>query len=242
MAELDARSDVPHDKEESSSGDGLVSPLFSRSVTTNGDKQLVSLRGELDIASLPGLLDWLIEISGPTDDRRDIAAHLAPAKTSRGSQPRSYFALTFRGPTASKSAETGTAWFRLTIIVSGSWSATSLERASALPRSWPDFDLRFGHTFSKDIRRGRSRLSSRQFDIDTDEHMSMVLVGVGDSESGQLVVANAGHPDPLIISGQTPEYLTTKRGPPLGLGPNRYESVVVHLDPSADVAWPVPTA
>ena len=63
--------------------------------------------------------------------------------------------------------------------------------------------------------------------------MSMVLVGVGDSESGQLVVANAGHPDPLIISGQTPEYLTTKRGPPLGLGPNRYESVVVHLDPSA---------
>ena len=156
MAELDARSDVPHDKEESSSGDGLVSPLFSRSVTTNGDKQLVSLRGELDIASLPGLLDWLIEISGPTDDRRDIAAHLAPAKTSRGSQPRSYFALTFRGPTASKSAETGTAWFRLTIIVSGSWSATSLERASALPRSWPDFDLRFGHTFSKDIRR-RSR-------------------------------------------------------------------------------------
>ena len=113
MAELDARSDVPHDKEESSSGDGLVSPLFSCSVTTNGDKQLVSLRGELDIASLPGLLDWLIEISGPTDDRRDIAAHLAsPQKLP--AVPN--LEVTSRYVSGSDGVEIGGDWYSLVSI------------------------------------------------------------------------------------------------------------------------------
>jgi anti-anti-sigma factor len=37
---------------------------FSRSVNETGDIHLVSLQGELDVATADGLTDWLVEISG----------------------------------------------------------------------------------------------------------------------------------------------------------------------------------
>lgn len=43
-----------------------MTPSFSRSVTDLGDLHLVTLRGELDLASADGLVDWLLDISGST--------------------------------------------------------------------------------------------------------------------------------------------------------------------------------
>ena len=37
---------------------------FSRKVTNVGDTHMVSLEGELDMATAEGLFDWLIEVSG----------------------------------------------------------------------------------------------------------------------------------------------------------------------------------
>jgi anti-sigma B factor antagonist len=45
-------------------GDGPRSPLLSRSVTTSGDVNLVSLAGELDLSTAVGLLDWLVGVAG----------------------------------------------------------------------------------------------------------------------------------------------------------------------------------
>lgn len=39
-------------------------PTFSFSVTDVGDVHIVSLRGELDIATAGGLADWLVDVSG----------------------------------------------------------------------------------------------------------------------------------------------------------------------------------
>ena len=39
-------------------------PFFSRSVNDVGDIHLVSFRGELDLSTATGLVDWLVEISG----------------------------------------------------------------------------------------------------------------------------------------------------------------------------------
>ena len=39
-------------------------PLFFRSVNDVGDIHLVSFRGELDLSTATGLVDWLVEISG----------------------------------------------------------------------------------------------------------------------------------------------------------------------------------
>lgn len=41
-------------------------PAFSFSVTDVGDVHIVSLRGELDVATSAGLADWLVEVSGST--------------------------------------------------------------------------------------------------------------------------------------------------------------------------------
>ena len=76
-------------------------------------------------------------------------------------------------------------------------------------------------------------MCARQFDIRQDEHLSTVLVGVGDSASGEVLLANAGHLDPLVVSGPSSEFLLTKRGLPLGLGPNSYEPTTTRLEPGS---------
>lgn len=40
--------------------------MFSRSVTDVGDAHVVSLSGELDVATARGLLEWFTEIAGST--------------------------------------------------------------------------------------------------------------------------------------------------------------------------------
>src|ERR1700722_5116844 len=45
-------------------GGARKGPLFSRSVNDVGDIHLVSFRGELDLSTAAGLVDWLVEISG----------------------------------------------------------------------------------------------------------------------------------------------------------------------------------
>lgn len=76
-------------------------------------------------------------------------------------------------------------------------------------------------------------MTSRQIDFREDRHFATVLVGIGDHETGQLTLANAGHFDPLIVSGASSEYLITKRGVALGLGPSRYESVTFGMQPGS---------
>jgi hypothetical protein len=65
---------------------------------------------------------------------------------------------------------------------------------------------------------------SHQFDIIADGHMTTALVGVGDWRTGEVTIANAGHPSPLIVRPDGVEFVTTTPGWPLGAGPTTYES------------------
>lgn len=66
---------------------------------------------------------------------------------------------------------------------------------------------------------------SRQFDIATDGHMVTVIAGVGNVRTGEVTVANAGHPRPLLIPADgAGEFIETKVGPPLGVGTTTYEA------------------
>jgi len=62
---------------------------------------------------------------------------------------------------------------------------------------------------------------SRQFDIASDGHLTTVITGVGDVHTGEIVVANAGHPLPLIVDGDV-RPVQVPPGRPLGTGPARY--------------------
>ncbi|WP_146207204.1 PP2C family protein-serine/threonine phosphatase [Nocardioides silvaticus] len=74
---------------------------------------------------------------------------------------------------------------------------------------------------------------SSQFDIAVDEHIVTVIVGLGTWATGEVVVANAGHPLPLLMTEAGSDYVTMPVGPPLGVGESTYESVTVTMPPGS---------
>lgn len=71
--------------------------------------------------------------------------------------------------------------------------------------------------------------SSPQFDIAIDGHMATVLVGVGDLRTGEVVLANAGHPAPVLSGPDGTALVDVATGPPLGVGPTDYETTTLVL-------------
>jgi serine phosphatase RsbU (regulator of sigma subunit) len=65
-------------------------------------------------------------------------------------------------------------------------------------------------------------MCSRQLEVGRDGHLATVLVGVGDLDTRSITVANAGHLNPLVVSPQKADYVSTTVGRPLGVGPNPY--------------------
>lgn len=65
---------------------------------------------------------------------------------------------------------------------------------------------------------------SHQFDIAVDEHIVTVVVGVGTWRTGEVVVASAGHPPPLLLTAEDAAYVDLPVGPPLGVGATGYEA------------------
>jgi serine phosphatase RsbU (regulator of sigma subunit) len=76
-------------------------------------------------------------------------------------------------------------------------------------------------------------MCSRQLDLDQDGHFSTALVGVGDLRSGEVTLASAGHPGPLVLSPSGPHYLDLGQGLPLGIEPSSYVSTSTFLAPGA---------
>ncbi|WP_183093143.1 PP2C family protein-serine/threonine phosphatase [Nocardioides stalactiti] len=74
---------------------------------------------------------------------------------------------------------------------------------------------------------------SRQFDVTVDGHIVTAVVGRGTWRTGELVIANAGHPLPLLLDGDHCRFLTMPIGPPLGVGPSSYEATTVTLPAGA---------
>jgi serine phosphatase RsbU (regulator of sigma subunit) len=81
-------------------------------------------------------------------------------------------------------------------------------------------------------------MSSRQLDINDDGHMATVLVGIGQLASREITLANAGHPNPLLVSADQSRFISTVVGPPLGVATTSYESTTFVMEPgSALVAF-----
>ncbi len=74
-------------------------------------------------------------------------------------------------------------------------------------------------------------LCARQVDLKEDGHFATVLVGVGDSVTHTVTVANAGHPSPLLIGPDGASYLPTHVNPPLGISADPYVSTSFSIPP-----------
>jgi serine phosphatase RsbU (regulator of sigma subunit) len=73
-------------------------------------------------------------------------------------------------------------------------------------------------------------LCSRQLDINVDGHMATVLVGIGELNTRRVTLANAGHPNPLVVSANQSNFVNTLVGPPLGVAEMSYESTTFVME------------
>ncbi|MDQ1383186.1 MAG: hypothetical protein QOG65_565 [Actinomycetota bacterium] len=64
-----------------------------------------------------------------------------------------------------------------------------------------------------------------------DGHFATVLCGLVDVVERRITFANAGHPNPLLITGSTAELTATKVGVPVGVAGDTYETVTVSVPP-----------
>jgi hypothetical protein len=75
---------------------------------------------------------------------------------------------------------------------------------------------------------------TRLLDICDDGHFATVLCVVVDTAARTITVANAGHPNPILIHGEAVGFVETQVGPPIGVTSGTvYDSVTKQLPPRA---------
>jgi hypothetical protein len=71
-------------------------------------------------------------------------------------------------------------------------------------------------------------------DVDHDDHFATVLCAVVDVAAHTATIANAGHPNPLLLHGEAVDFVDTSVGVPIGVTRSAvYESVSVSVPPYA---------
>ena len=72
-------------------------------------------------------------------------------------------------------------------------------------------------------------MCSRQLSVNRDGHLATALIGVGDSVSGVITLANAGHLNPMLVIGISARFVPTEVGLPLGVAPCAYRATTLPL-------------
>lgn len=76
-------------------------------------------------------------------------------------------------------------------------------------------------------------MAGRDIHLSTDRHFATVLVGLVDTNSSELTVANAGHLPILMLHNGAAEYVATPVGVPLGVDGYSYRSLTVPIPEDA---------
>lgn len=70
---------------------------------------------------------------------------------------------------------------------------------------------------------------SKLISVGRDGHFATVLCGLVDVAERRITFANAGHPNPLLITGAGAEFVATKVGVPVGVEPGAYPTMSVSV-------------
>jgi len=194
--------------------------------------QLVRRRrnAEQDARTIAGLYRRLDGLFG---EQRSIAETLQRALIPQRNPSIPNLEAASRYLAGADGLKIGGDWFSLIEIddrhfgfVVGDISGRGVEAAAVMAR------LRF--TIRAYLTEGHSpdvvlEMCARQLSVNRDGHLATVLIGVGDADSGALTLANAGHLNPLRVSGTTAEFVRTDVGLPLGVAPSRYRATTVQM-------------
>jgi serine phosphatase RsbU (regulator of sigma subunit) len=67
-------------------------------------------------------------------------------------------------------------------------------------------------------------------DVGYDAEFATVLCALLDPARSSLVIADAGHPNPVLVDGDGARYLDVPHGPPIGVPNGAYQQVEVALE------------
>ena len=187
-------------------------------------------RAERDAATIAGLYQQLDDLYG---EQRSIAGALQQALLPQRNPPVPNLEAATTYLAGTHGLEIGGDWFSLIEIDEGHFafavgdvSGKGVEAAAIMAR------LRF--TIRAYLTEGHApdvvlEMCSHQLSVNRDGHLATVLIGVGDSATGSLTLANAGHLDPMLITGTSAAFVRTDVGLPLGVAPGAYRPTTVQL-------------
>jgi serine phosphatase RsbU (regulator of sigma subunit) len=168
-------------------------------------------------------------------EQRTISSTLQHALLPQRNPPIPGLEVASRYAAGAQGVDVGGDWYSIVRVgedcfafVVGDVSGRGVEAAALMAR------LRF--TLRAYLLEGHSpdialSMASAQLSVEEDHHLATVLVGTGEVHSRRIVLANAGHLDPLLIEAAGCRFLPTRPGPPLGVAKTVYQPTAVVLRP-----------
>lgn len=211
----------------------LAGGLVLTAMTATWTSQMIRRRAlaEQDAATIQTLY---ARLDGLYAEQRGIAETLQRALLPQANPPLPGLQTAVRYVAGARGVDVGGDWYGVVPLdeehaafVVGDVSGRGVSAATLMAR------LRF--TIRAYLMEGHGpdavlEMCASQIDIEEDGHFATVLVGVVDIPARRVTLANAGHPEPLLISGGRAVYAATAVGPPLGTWPARYATTTVTLE------------
>jgi serine phosphatase RsbU (regulator of sigma subunit) len=207
-------------------GGGVLLTLVAALVA---DRLFVRRReAEHNAAALAALYEQVGTLYG---EQRTIAEALQQALLPRTNPSIPNLEIATRYVAGTVGVDIGGDWYSAVRIddrhfgfVIGDVSGRGIDAASIMAR------LRF--TIRAYLVEGHSpaavlEMCSSQLDIEADGHFATVLLGVCDLETREVTLANAGHLQPMVVSGATTEFVETAMGMPLGFAAGAYPPTTI---------------
>ena len=213
----------------------LLGGLALTAATALVARQLVGsqLRAEADSGTINALYQ---RINGLYEEQRTLSERLQHALLPQAHPEIPGHEIASKYVAGAEGVEIGGDWYSVIDVgddhfgfVVGDVSGRGIDAVAVMARA--RFTLRAylldGNTPSEALEK-----CSRQFDVAVDDHIITALVGLGTWRTGEVVVANAGHPLPLLVSTDS-QHVQMSVGPPLGVGASSYASTTFTVPPGA---------
>lgn len=192
-------------------------------------------RAEADTQTITSLYR---RVEGLYDEQRELSVRLQRALLPRTIPTLPGFEIAATYVAGAQGIDIGGDWYSVVGIgeeefafVVGDVSGHGIDAVAEMARA--RFTVR-AYLVDGDTPQAALEKCSHQFDVTTDGHMVTVVAGVGNRRTGEITIASAGHPAPLLVSADgATEFVAVRTGPPLGVSSAAFEATTVTMQPGA---------
>ncbi len=214
----------------------FLSGLLLTIAITVAAGQLVGQRRavERDARTISGLY---AEVDGLYREQRSIAETLQRAMLPSSNPVLPNLEIASRYVAGADGVDVGGDWYSV-MAVGDSHFAFAVGDVSGRGLSAATIMARLRFTMRAYLLEGHApelvlRMCSEQLDLERDGHFATAIIGIGDLNSREITLANAGHLPPLIICESGSDSAPTKVGVPLGVMASEYEPQTLFMPPGS---------